>query len=120
MTLHVRLLYVYRQTLMLHILQVVLSILLAIMFYIFMLRPFLAETSSETKRVAELLAQLPADIDVEGLVQKALLPSKGSAANGKGGSCMQCSLPCTVHCVGLVQQQAVIIQVPRQRLAQDG
>lgn len=72
---------------MLHILQVVLSILLAVMFIVFMLRPFLAETTSETKRVAELLAQLPADVDVEGLVQRALVPHhlRSTPSNIKGG-----------------------------------
>lgn len=64
----------------LHMVQFVLSILLAGLFMIFMLRPFLAEIGAETKRIAELLAQLPADIDVEGLVQKALLPPKSYAA----------------------------------------
>lgn len=40
----------------------ILSVVLAGAFFLFMLRPFLAETSSESKRIAELLAQLPQEV----------------------------------------------------------
>ncbi|GFH06388.1 PAS domain-containing protein, partial [Haematococcus lacustris] len=62
----------YENTTMLHVVQFVLSVLLAGAFYIFMLRPFLRETSSESRRIAELLAQLPPELEVEGLVVKAI------------------------------------------------
>lgn len=39
-----------------------------LMFLIMMLRPFLKHISKESRRCAELLAQLPPDMDVEGMV----------------------------------------------------
>jgi hypothetical protein len=54
----------YASTAMLHIVQFILSLLLATAFYLFMLRPFLQETGSEQRRIAELLAQLPQEVRV--------------------------------------------------------
>ncbi|PNW87648.1 hypothetical protein CHLRE_02g142166v5 [Chlamydomonas reinhardtii] len=39
----------------------------------FLLRPYLQVSSTETKRVAELLSQLPAELDVEGMVEESWL-----------------------------------------------
>jgi hypothetical protein len=38
------------------------------MFLVMMLRPFLKHISNESRRCVELLAQLPPDMDVEGMV----------------------------------------------------
>ncbi|KAL6764362.1 hypothetical protein V8C86DRAFT_1584387 [Haematococcus lacustris] len=43
------------------------------LFLLFVFRPFLNRVKNETKRVAELLSQLPAEVDVEGLVQRWLM-----------------------------------------------
>ncbi|KAJ9513585.1 hypothetical protein QJQ45_006101 [Haematococcus lacustris] len=80
----------YENTTMLHVVQFVLSVLLAGAFYIFMLRPFLRETSSESRRIAELLAQLPPELEVEGLVVKAI--ASVGPATALGGP-MLSSLP---------------------------
>lgn len=66
---------------MLHVVLVVLSWLLAGVFLLFMMRPFLAKTQRETERIAEMLSLLPHDSDVEGMVQKALAVAR---LGGKG------------------------------------
>lgn len=39
----------------------------------------------ETERIAEMLSQLPADVDVEGLLNRALISIKGDAPSTRGG-----------------------------------
>ncbi|EFJ44860.1 hypothetical protein VOLCADRAFT_94888 [Volvox carteri f. nagariensis] len=60
-----------------HVVVFVLSWLLAGLFLFGMLRPFMGHTQRETERIAEMLSQLPADVDVEGLLNKALISIKG-------------------------------------------
>ncbi len=57
----------------LHVAAMVLSWVLAIFFVFFMLRPFLRRNKGETTRIAKMLAQLPAEVDIEGLVHRLLL-----------------------------------------------
>ncbi|GLC67719.1 hypothetical protein PLESTF_000598300 [Pleodorina starrii] len=59
-----------------HVVVFVLSWLLAGLFLFGMLRPFMGHTQRETERIAEMLSQLPADVDVEGLLNKALISIK--------------------------------------------
>ncbi|GIL98955.1 hypothetical protein Vretimale_4181, partial [Volvox reticuliferus] len=61
-----------------HVVVFVLSWLLAGLFLFGMLRPFMGHTQRETERIAEMLSQLPADVDVEGLLNKALISIKGA------------------------------------------
>ncbi|GIL43535.1 hypothetical protein Vafri_1240, partial [Volvox africanus] len=69
-----------------HVVVFVLSWLLAGLFLFGMLRPFMGHTQRETERIAEMLSQLPADVDVEGLLNKALISIKGEAvAAHRGG-----------------------------------
>ncbi|GLI64870.1 hypothetical protein VaNZ11_008256 [Volvox africanus] len=57
----------------LHIAAMILSWVLVICFVFFMLRPFLHRNRGETNRIAKMLSQLPADVDIEGLVYRLLL-----------------------------------------------
>lgn len=76
----------------LNVVLLVLSILLAGFFLLFMVQPFLDRARKESRRVAELLSQLPAELNVEKLVQEALVGSgvqgeesasrKGTGADG--------------------------------------
>ena len=59
----------------LHVAAMVLSWVLAIGFVVLMLRPFLRRNKGETTRIAKMLAQLPAEVDIEGLVFRLLLAS---------------------------------------------
>lgn len=77
----------------LNIVLLVLSILLAAFFLLFMVQPFLDRARKESRRIAELLSQLPAELNVEKLVQEALVGSgvhgdegsrKGAGADGSG------------------------------------
>ncbi|PNH12263.1 hypothetical protein TSOC_000864 [Tetrabaena socialis] len=51
----------------------VISWLLALAFLVFQLRPFLRKALGETRRIAELLSQLPAEVNVEGLVMRVII-----------------------------------------------
>ena len=51
-----------------HIILFALSWVLAFIFIFFMFRPFISGATAETRQVAELLSQLPSEMDVEGLV----------------------------------------------------
>ncbi|GLC33063.1 hypothetical protein PLESTB_000374500 [Pleodorina starrii] len=57
---------------MAHIILFVLSLALCLLFLIFMFRPFIRRTAIEARQVAELLSQLPPEMDVEGLVASAM------------------------------------------------
>jgi hypothetical protein len=52
-----------------HIVLLLLSCIALGAFVVLLLRPFLGALGKESRRVAELLAQLPGDMDVEGLVE---------------------------------------------------
>ncbi|KXZ42335.1 hypothetical protein GPECTOR_160g117 [Gonium pectorale] len=72
-----RVVALYMRVEVFHVMVFVLSWLLAGVFLFGMLRPFMGHTQRETERIAEMLSQLPADVDVEGLLNKALLSIKG-------------------------------------------
>lgn len=52
-----------------HIVLLIICLAFVLGFLVVMFRPFLKHISKEPRRVAELLAQLPQDMDVEGLVE---------------------------------------------------
>ena len=56
----------------LQIIQLVLAALLAFIFIVFMIMPFVSDAWIETRRIAELLAQLPPEIDAEAMVARSL------------------------------------------------
>ncbi|GFH07408.1 PAS domain-containing protein, partial [Haematococcus lacustris] len=67
-----------------HVVGLVLTLLLLLAYLAFVLKPYLKETANETKRLAELLTQLPNEVDVEGLLRASLLQLPPSNRNAKG------------------------------------
>ena len=61
-----------RSTITLQYIQLILALLLALVFIFVMILPFVADTWVETRRIAELLSQLPPEIDVEAMVVRSL------------------------------------------------
>ena len=59
-----------------HIVGLIVTIILMAGFALFILWPFVSACRSEGRRIADLLSQLPNDIDVEGLVRRALAGSQ--------------------------------------------
>ncbi len=59
------LLEVYKLASTLHIVNLVITIVVALLLYWLMLRPVAIEAHSEARRVAELLSQLPPEVAVE-------------------------------------------------------
>lgn len=94
-----------------HIAAFVLTCLILLGFLLLILRPFLNKTSNETRRIAELLSQLPPNIDVEGLVQvsvsmKARVGWGCGAAAGVGkvwGRWVACQAACHGHTAPALQ-----------------
>lgn len=72
---------------MLQIVQLALAAVLAAAFIVFMLLPFVQDAWTETRRIAELLAQLPPEIDVEAMVARSL--AAASAASKSAASAEQ-------------------------------
>jgi hypothetical protein len=72
-----RVLASFQKVLDLHIVLFVLSWTATFAFVVFIFKPFLRRVQAESRRVAELLSQLPADMDVEALVEQALGRRKG-------------------------------------------
>ncbi len=70
---------VFGQLITLHAVAFALTLVIVACFAIFMLRPLLAATAGETRRIAELLAQLPKDIDIEATVQEVIQNASGVA-----------------------------------------
>jgi hypothetical protein len=63
----------YHRVDQLHVAALVLSWALAFAFVGLQLRPFLKRNKGETNRIAKMLSQLPAEVDIESLVQRLLL-----------------------------------------------
>lgn len=74
----------HRNTITLQIIQLVLALVLALTFIIFMIMPFVADTWVETRRIAELLSQLPPEIDVEAMVVRSLAAALKPSATATG------------------------------------
>lgn len=69
---------------MAHIILFVMNWVLALMFLITMFRPFIRRTTIEARQVAELLSQLPPEMDVEGLVASAMTSTKRKGERTRG------------------------------------
>ena len=52
-----------------HVILLLITLVGGIALLVLMVLPFLTAISKESRRVAELLAQLPAEMDVEGMVE---------------------------------------------------
>ncbi|GAX73365.1 hypothetical protein CEUSTIGMA_g818.t1 [Chlamydomonas eustigma] len=83
----------YTSVLTIHIIGLALSLALMMYFYFFMLRPFLRELTRCRRRIAYLLSTLPNDVDILGLVKKAVArtidggynpDAQGGTANNSG------------------------------------
>ena len=80
-----------------HIIAFIITILLYASYVLFMLRPFLRDAHSETRRVVELLSQLPPEVNVDDLVQRGLFgqgapqhsASNNANAFAPGGGALQ-------------------------------
>ncbi|KAL6757190.1 hypothetical protein V8C86DRAFT_2630693 [Haematococcus lacustris] len=62
---------VYKGVLDIHLAALVLTCAILICYLLFVLRPFVVKTRNETKRITELLSQLPPEVDAEGMLIKA-------------------------------------------------
>eukprot|EP00798_Chlamydomonas_sp_ICE-L_P028476 gene28476-31627_t len=78
---HDEVLKVYSSVRDLHIVAFALTVALMLAFLVFMLRPFLQDSSREQRRIAELLCQLPSEIEVETLLKKVIVSSKHGSNN---------------------------------------
>lgn len=67
-----------------HIIVFVMSMLGGILVMLGMFRPYLRQAGKETRQIAEMLSQLPPEMDVEGLIRQAL-------AYAQGNYCMPCA-----------------------------
>lgn len=78
---------VYQRTLSTHTAGFVLTWVIMLGYLWFILKPYLTETANESKRIAELLTQLPPDVDVEGLLRSSLMAGQAAKSNNnnKGG-----------------------------------
>ena len=52
------------------------AVVLAGVYILFMLLPFMQEAQTETRRIAELLSQLPPELDVESMVMRTLAATR--------------------------------------------
>ena len=52
------------------------AVVLAGIYILFMLLPFMQEAQTETRRIAELLSQLPPELDVESMVMRTLAATR--------------------------------------------
>jgi hypothetical protein len=94
---HQYVLSVYQSTLNIQIVGLVLSLVLMIFFYFFMLRPYLKELTKCRKRIAYLLSQLPPELDVESMVRKAVANTiSGPAAKGDLDPSMRSSMSSSI------------------------
>lgn len=79
---------VYQNVMQTHIVGLIVTIILMAGFSLFILWPFVSACRAEGRRIADLLSQIPSDIDIEGLVKRALAGSQptgitpSSASNG--------------------------------------
>lgn len=69
-----------RSVAILHTTVFALTLGLVACYVLFMLRPFMSATKHEARRIAELLSQLPSELDVGGMMNKTLIADLGAAA----------------------------------------
>jgi hypothetical protein len=65
-----------------HIAVFVISLGWALLLWLVLARPMLRRAGKESRQIAEMLSQLPAEMDVEGLVGQVLVKSGGSCLGG--------------------------------------
>ena len=76
-----RVLATFQNVLNLHIVLFVMSWILVLFFVTLVIKPFIKRIQMESRRVAELLSQLPTDMDVEALVAQVLGRQTGQSCN---------------------------------------
>ncbi|GLC41288.1 hypothetical protein PLESTB_001078900 [Pleodorina starrii] len=77
--------FLFQELFVLHIILLVLFWVIFLSFLIFLLSPLLTRISRERRRVADLMSQLPLELDVEKLVARALGTSPAGGAVVVGG-----------------------------------
>lgn len=60
-----------------HVAVLVISLAWALTMWLALVRPMLRRAGKESRQIAEMLSQLPAEMDVEGLVAQALVKTVG-------------------------------------------
>ena len=60
-----------------HIIVFIVSLVWAVVIWLAVVRPMMRRVRKETRQVAEMLSQLPAEMDVESLVAQALVKTSG-------------------------------------------
>ena len=76
----------YEESILLQIIQLVIAVVLATLYVVIMVLPFVRDAWVETRRIAELLAQLPPEIDVESLVARTMTTAKKVTAQRAGSA----------------------------------
>ncbi|KAL6759215.1 hypothetical protein V8C86DRAFT_1351729 [Haematococcus lacustris] len=80
---------IYSTASLLHYINFAFTVTLMLTLYLLQLRPFDQEARNETRRVAELLSQLPTEVAVMDLVARALQLSSDKQTGGAGNSSMR-------------------------------
>mmetsp|Transcript_29309 Transcript_29309/g.64857 ORF Transcript_29309/g.64857 Transcript_29309/m.64857 type:complete len:2212 (+) Transcript_29309:218-6853(+) len=80
---------VYADVLTLHILALVFTLLIMAVYLLLLMRPHVKRATAETRRIAELLSQLPSHVDVVDLVRRALLTVTGAPAQDEQSAGIQ-------------------------------
>ncbi|KAG2488471.1 hypothetical protein HYH03_012976 [Edaphochlamys debaryana] len=76
----------YDRVILLHIILFVMLWIIFAGFLFLLLNPLLHRITKERRRIAELMSQLPLELDVEKLVERALVVGGGPGGNGNGGA----------------------------------
>ncbi|KAG2488470.1 hypothetical protein HYH03_012975 [Edaphochlamys debaryana] len=76
----------YDRVILLHIILFVMLWIIFAGFLFLLLNPLLHRITKERRRIAELMSQLPLELDVEKLVERALVVGGGPGGNGSGGT----------------------------------
>jgi hypothetical protein len=63
-----------------HVVVFAASLVIAVMYVLLLLKPFLRRNMREAARMADMLSQLPPDMDVDLLINQALHPGRGTAS----------------------------------------
>lgn len=75
-----------------HVVVFVLSLVAALLIWLGLARPMLKASGKESRHIAEMLSQLPDEMDVEALVTQAIARTGACVWGGHGGGvCRGCS-----------------------------
>ena len=95
----------YEESILLQIIQLVIAVVLATLYVVIMVLPFVRDAWVETRRIAKLLAQLPPEIDVESLVARTMTTAKKVTAQRAGSAS-------TMSRRGMMDDDNVLLSAP--------